>query len=113
MKCFTKSRIKKGVYRYTFTKAYFDKMLAIHPFASQLLIHAIIKATKELGMTVFIDEDQVIILEDRMKQHKWNYSFAQTPLEQTFTKNFSMRGIDLEKAPEILDEVYKIIEGTK
>jgi hypothetical protein len=114
MKIFTLKKNKGHSTRLKFSKEYFARLMKIHPYAAQLIYCLLKKVNTKSGIEVFLDNEQNILLEDKIKAVKTNnWTQAQVLLEQTYSKsvldNCNLR-VDLEKTPELVDEVYQIIE---
>ena len=112
MNNFTLRRTKSKLYILTFSKKYFERLKNIHPYAASLLISSLIKFNANHGKNIIINLDQFQILNDKLLEYektKPPTSLSQHYLTTFFQDGFRLLTIDIDTAPETLNEIYNII----
>lgn len=111
---FTKRKVSKNKYAFTFHKGYFERLCRAHPYVSNLLVSSIIKFNKSQGVEFFLNPSQEEVLSKRLvayEKAKGSCSQAQLLLERWMVAGYRQLDVDLDKSPEILNEVYCLIYG--
>ena len=115
MKLFTKNKVEKGKYRIGFNKDMFAILCSIHPYAMNTFIATFIKKAKTvLGVVYFLDPEQDIALNKILHDYKApKLSYEKHILITGFENNYQNTEIqfDIEKAPDILDKIYRFVYG--